>query len=126
MGELVPSTIHCQLPSRRSREENSSSSNVADASQSEESSTESSSELTSEEQRECSPPSKIEGALIYRNGRPLIDVDHALPDGTEITFNCIASMSGERTTWKIICEKGKWIGRQMSCGTLQINGLLNW
>lgn len=117
MGELVPSTIHCQLPSRKSREENlpTSSSDTDDASHADESSTENSREETSAEEGECSPPSKIEGALVYRNGKRVHDVDNALPDGTEITFNCIASTQGERTTWKIICEKGDWIGRQMNC-----------
>lgn len=120
MGELVPSTIHCQLPSqlRKSREENQSHSttNADDSTHSDESATESSNEQTSAEEGECSPPSKIEGALVYRNGRPIPDIDNMLPDGTEIKFNCIASTAGERTTWKIICEKGKWIGRQMNCG----------
>lgn len=116
MGELVPSTIHCQLPSRKSREENHSSTLVEDSTHADDSEDESSIEHTSAEIGECSPPSKIEGALVYRNGRPVLDVDNALPDGTEITFNCIASTAGERTTWKIVCEKGEWIGRQMNCG----------
>lgn len=118
MGELVPSTIHCQLPSRKSREENHSdpTTDMDDSTHADESSTESSHEEERGEIGECSPPSKMDGALVYRNGRPLMDVENFLPDGTEITFNCIASTAGERTTWKIICEKGEWIGRQMNCG----------
>lgn len=118
MGELVPSTIHCQLPSRKSREENQSdpTTDMDDSTHADESSTESSHEEERGEIGECSPPSKMDGALVYRNGRPLMDVENFLPDGTEITFNCIASTAGERTTWKIICEKGEWIGRQMNCG----------
>lgn len=118
MGELVPSTIHCQLP-RRSREENqanTSSSNDEDPTHADESPTESSQEQTSAEEGECSPPSRIQGALVYRNGRRVVDIDNAMPEGTVITFNCIASTAGERSTWKIICEKGEWIGRQMNCG----------
>lgn len=119
MGELVPSTIHCQLPSRKSREESQlqASGNTTDLTHSDESSSESSQELGEPEEGECSPPSKIDGTLVYKNGRRVVlDVENALPEGTEIKFNCIASTAGERTTWKIICEKGEWIGRQMNCG----------
>lgn len=117
MGELVPSTIHCQMPVRKSREENHShSTTIEDAIHADESNTESSQEQNSIEVGECSQPVKIEGALIYRNGRQVTDSDSAFPDGTEITFNCIANTAGERTTWKIICERGEWIGRQMNCG----------
>lgn len=118
MGELVPSTIHCQLPSRKSREETPPSSleHTEDGSHADETATESSAEQDSAEEGECAPPSKLEGALVYRNGRQVVDFDNALPDGTEIKFNCIASTAGERTTWKIICEKGQWVGRQYNCG----------
>lgn len=119
MGELVPSTIHCQLPSRKSREESQlqASGNTTDSTHADESSSENSQELGEPELGECSPPSKIDGTLVYKNGRRVVlDVENALPEGTEIKFNCIASTAGERTTWKIICEKGEWIGRQMNCG----------
>lgn len=43
-------------------------------------------------------------------------MDDGFQSGTEITFNCIASSAGERTTWKIICEDGQWIGRSLNCG----------
>lgn len=51
-----------------------------------------------------------------RNGEPLGDMDDGFQSGTEITFNCIASSAGERTTWKIICEDGQWVGRSLNCG----------
>lgn len=62
----------------------------------------------------CGPPNKVEGALVYRNGESP-DEDEGYPNGTEIFFNCIASVSTERNTWKIICENGNWIGRSYSC-----------
>lgn len=61
----------------------------------------------------CGPPNKVEGALVYKNESP--DKEEGYPNGTEIFFNCIASVSNERNTWKIICENGYWIGRSYSC-----------
>ena len=46
--------------------------------------------------------------------------DSSFPDGTEVTFNCIASIMGEKTTWKIICEDGSWVGRSLNCGMFPI------
>lgn len=46
----------------------------------------------------------------------LAEDESGFESGTEITFNCIASMAGERTTWKIICEDGTWVGRSQICG----------
>lgn len=54
--------------------------------------------------------------MIYRDGEPIIDDERTFPDGTEITFHCIASIVGEKTTWRIICEDGSWIGRSLNCG----------
>lgn len=34
------------------------------------------------------------------------------PHGTEVTFNCIANTMGEKTTWRIHCEDGAWIGQR--------------
>lgn len=53
--------------------------------------------------------------LIYKNDET-VEVEETYQAGTEISFNCIASISGERTTWKIICEDGNWIGRAHDCG----------
>jgi hypothetical protein len=44
----------------------------------------------------------------------------SFPDGTEVTFNCIASIMGEKTTWKIICEDGRWVGRSLNCGMFPV------
>ncbi|KAK9711611.1 WAP-type (Whey Acidic Protein) 'four-disulfide core' [Popillia japonica] len=65
--------------------------------------------------KSCAPPAKVQGSLVYRNGEPLVDNEQNFPDGTEVTFNCIESIMGEKTTWKIICEDGSWIGRSLNC-----------
>lgn len=43
-------------------------------------------------------------------------MESGFQSGTEITFNCIVSAANERTTWKIICEDGAWVGRSLNCG----------
>lgn len=59
---------------------------------------------------------RVQGSLVYRNGEPLVDDERSFPDGTEVTFNCIESIMGEKTTWRIVCEDGSWIGRSLNCG----------
>ncbi|KAJ8978205.1 hypothetical protein NQ317_014721 [Molorchus minor] len=68
----------------------------------------------------CGPPAKVRGSLIYRNGEPVIDDENNFPDGSEVTFNCIESIMGEKTTWKIVCEDGSWIGRSLNCDTEEL------
>ncbi|XP_025833136.1 sushi, von Willebrand factor type A, EGF and pentraxin domain-containing protein 1 isoform X2 [Agrilus planipennis] len=63
----------------------------------------------------CGPPARVQGSLVYRNGKPMIDNEKNFPHGTEVTFSCIESIMGEKTTWKIICEDGSWIGRSLNC-----------
>ncbi|KAJ8937899.1 hypothetical protein NQ318_001672 [Aromia moschata] len=63
----------------------------------------------------CGPPAKVRGSLVYRNGEPVVDDENNFPDGSEVTFNCIESIMGEKTTWKIVCEDGSWIGRSLNC-----------
>ncbi|CAH1957213.1 unnamed protein product [Acanthoscelides obtectus] len=63
----------------------------------------------------CGPPAKVRGSLVYRNGKQIIENDNTFPEGTEVTFNCIESIMGEKTTWKIVCEDGSWIGRSLNC-----------
>ncbi|CAG4983211.1 unnamed protein product [Parnassius apollo] len=70
---------------------------------------------------ECGPPARVQGTLIYRDGT---EVDGSLgmegyPHGTEITFKCIASIMGEKTTWKLICEHGDWVGKSFNCEELE-------
>lgn len=57
---------------------------------------------------------------MCRNGEQVVgETDSGFQSGTEITFNCIASAAGERTTWKIICEDGAWVGRSLNCGKIE-------
>ncbi|CAB3368986.1 Hypothetical predicted protein [Cloeon dipterum] len=67
----------------------------------------------------CGPPARVQGSLLYKDGSPIADGDKSFPDGTEVTFDCIASIMGEKTTWKISCEDGGWIGRSLSCASLE-------
>lgn len=59
---------------------------------------------------------RVKGSLIYKNGEPVESEEDNFPHGSEVTFNCIESILGEKTTWKIICEDGSWIGISLSCG----------
>ncbi|EAA12905.5 AGAP007761-PA [Anopheles gambiae str. PEST] len=110
LGSLTPETINCgYISSRKSRDDDSSSIIVLDGNN-----------VTSSEDendgRECGPPGKIHGSLVYKNGEQMDEnSEEGFPSGTEITFDCIASITGEQTTWKIICEDGQWIGRSMNC-----------
>ncbi|KAJ2938869.1 hypothetical protein O0L34_g17677 [Tuta absoluta] len=70
---------------------------------------------------ECGPPARVQGTLIYRDGT---EVNGTLgfegyPHGTEITFKCIASIMGEKTTWRLICENGDWVGKSFNCEELE-------
>lgn len=54
--------------------------------------------------------------ILHRNGAPLSDMDEGFESGTEITFNCIKGAFDERSTWKIVCVDGAWIGKSSNCG----------
>lgn len=63
---------------------------------------------------------RVQGTLVYRDGAEVngtLGVE-GYPHGTEITFRCIASIMGEKTTWKLICEQGNWVGKSFNCGEL--------
>lgn len=66
--------------------------------------------------KDCGSPERIQGSLIYQNDEIDLDDNHGFPTGTEILFNCISSGVGERSTWKIVCEDGEWIGKSFNCG----------
>ncbi|ERL92458.1 hypothetical protein D910_09772, partial [Dendroctonus ponderosae] len=68
----------------------------------------------------CGPPAKVRASLVYQNGIPLLDDENNFPDGSEVSFNCIEGLMGERTTWKIVCEDGSWIGRSLNCEAEEI------
>lgn len=64
----------------------------------------------------CKSPQKFDEYLNYKHDT--ITADAGFPDGTEILFSCIPSVTGETKTWKIICEGGIWVGRAVPCGNL--------
>jgi hypothetical protein len=118
LGSLTPQTINCgYLTSRKSRDD------TAEADTSEASAESNSTMLIDEDNeilgKECGTPMKIDEMLLYKNEVILPDSDEGYPTGTEITFDCIPSITGEKTTWKIICEDGSWIGRSVGCGKFQ-------
>ena len=78
--------------------------------------TSSSSAEDEHEGKDCGHPNIVHGALIYKNGEQVEESEEGYPSGAEISFDCIASITGEQTTWKIICEDGQWIGRSVNCG----------
>ena len=106
LGSLTPQTISCSFStSRKSRDDDEQMNFLLDDGN-----------LTNSiEENDCGPPSKELAMLIYKN-EEMTDVEETYPAGTEISFNCMASVTGERTTWKIICEDGSWIGRAHDCG----------
>lgn len=110
LGALTPQTISCSFStSRKSRDDDEQTNFITD---------EGNSTSSSEEGGECGTPSKEMAMLIYKNDEP--EIEETFPAGTEISFNCIASITGERTTWKIVCEEGNWIGRAHDCGMLKL------
>ncbi|XP_012545704.3 uncharacterized protein LOC101741571 isoform X2 [Bombyx mori] len=70
---------------------------------------------------DCGPPARVQGTLIYRDGAEVNESinDEGYYHGTEITFRCIASIMGEKTTWKLICEDGRWMGKSFNCEELE-------
>lgn len=62
----------------------------------------------------CGPPQRFSDYLNYKYDE--IPQDGHFPSGTEIQFLCIESVTGERKTWKIVCDDGVWIGRSVECG----------
>lgn len=129
LGKLTPQIISCSFStSRKSREDDERANFITDEGN-----------LTSSmEESECGPPSKELAMLIYKNEDVAEvteastddhehehEVEESYPSGTEISFNCITSISGERTTWKIICEDGHWIGRAHDCGKFYLHHQFN-
>lgn len=107
LGSLTPQSLSCSFStSRKSRDDSDERTNFI---------TDEGNLTSSSEEGECGAPSKELAMLIYKNDET-VEVEETYQAGTEISFNCIASISGERTTWKIICEDGNWIGRAHDCG----------
>lgn len=106
LGALTPSTVSCSFTaSRKSRDEDERTNLIIDEGN-----------TTSSEEDVCGPPAKELAMLIYKNEDQGDFEEETYPSGTEISFSCIPSITGERTTWKVICENGQWIGRAHDCG----------
>lgn len=109
LGSLTPQIISCSFTPKKSREDEMNNFIVDDGNM-----------TSSSEEGDCGPPSKDQAMLIYKN-EDIPDVEDTYQAGTEISFSCIPSITGERTTWKIICESGHWIGRAHDCGKIFLN-----
>ncbi|XP_050052699.1 sushi, von Willebrand factor type A, EGF and pentraxin domain-containing protein 1 isoform X2 [Dermacentor andersoni] len=75
--------------------------------------------------RPCSAPERLHNALAFRSSSPSRSEEDGgedsrgllqFPHGTEVVFRCIDSAGGgERSTWKLLCEDGSWLGRPEKC-----------
>ncbi|XP_065288915.1 sushi, von Willebrand factor type A, EGF and pentraxin domain-containing protein 1 isoform X4 [Dermacentor albipictus] len=75
--------------------------------------------------RPCSAPERLHNALAFRSSSPSKSEEDGgedsrgllqFPHGTEVVFRCIDSAGGgERSTWKLLCEDGSWLGRPEKC-----------
>ncbi|XP_023218660.1 sushi, von Willebrand factor type A, EGF and pentraxin domain-containing protein 1-like isoform X2 [Centruroides sculpturatus] len=83
--------------------------------------------------RPCQSPERLQNTLIYPAIRSLppsvtlrdqeeIDSSQLIgenektqPHGTEVRFKCITGITGEKTTWKIVCQDGDWVGGTYKC-----------
>lgn len=113
LGALTPSSISCSFSQKKARDDSEGTSLIIDDGNS----------TNSLEEDECGPPSKELLMLFYQAERSeeLIESDETFPSGTEILFNCIASITGDRATWKIVCENGNWIGRAHDCSEFEMH-----
>lgn len=109
LGSLTPQTFSCSYTaSIKLRDDGDLHTNFI---------TDDGNATSSGEEGDCPPPSKELAILIYKNEDIIENEEMATyPSGTEISFSCIPSITGERTTWKIVCEQGTWIGRAHDCG----------
>ncbi|GFU09299.1 uncharacterized protein NPIL_634311 [Nephila pilipes] len=55
-------------------------------------------------------------AAIRREKLPSGGSNRYFPNGTEVLFKCLSAYSGKKTTWKIVCQDGVWVGRPHNCG----------
>ncbi|XP_077534783.1 sushi, von Willebrand factor type A, EGF and pentraxin domain-containing protein 1-like isoform X3 [Haemaphysalis longicornis] len=74
--------------------------------------------------RPCSAPERLHNALAFRSSsQSAVESDEEdsrgllqFPHGTEVVFRCIdGAGGGERSTWKLLCEDGSWLGRPEKC-----------
>ncbi|XP_065566642.1 sushi, von Willebrand factor type A, EGF and pentraxin domain-containing protein 1-like isoform X3 [Artemia franciscana] len=77
--------------------------------------------LHGSKRKSCGAPTRTEGSIIFQNGEPIGEEERRFPDGTEVVFRCALGILGEKTTWKIICEDGFWVGKSYSCDAVGLN-----
>ncbi|GIX99185.1 sushi, von Willebrand factor type A, EGF and pentraxin domain-containing protein 1 [Caerostris darwini] len=82
--------------------------------------------------RPCGPPERQQNTLLYpTTGKSRSKSSSMMADdpeetgtegqprwyahNTEVRFNCIRGIYGEKTTWKIVCEDGNWVGGAYKC-----------
>ncbi|GFT60912.1 sushi, von Willebrand factor type A, EGF and pentraxin domain-containing protein 1, partial [Nephila pilipes] len=79
--------------------------------------------------RPCGPPERQQNTLLYpttksrKTGGALSDEPDVVTENqprwyahnTEVRFNCIRGIYGEKTTWKIVCDDGNWVGGAYKC-----------
>ncbi|XP_054715425.1 sushi, von Willebrand factor type A, EGF and pentraxin domain-containing protein 1-like [Uloborus diversus] len=135
-GKLQPNIPKCLAVASRKSEFGSSTAQLVmtqiDSTLSE-TSTSTSSDL-------CTLPERLHNTLLYR-GSTFIEPPNSkgmqstaslkrdnLPSGsgganryfpneTEVLFKCLSAYSGKKTTWKIVCQDGVWVGRPHNCDT---------
>lgn len=80
----------------------------------------------------CTLPERLRNTLLYRGSTfvepsnrmglsrreklPSGDDNRYFPNGTEVLFKCLSAYGGKKTTWKIVCQDGVWVGRPHNCG----------
>ncbi|XP_035217314.1 sushi, von Willebrand factor type A, EGF and pentraxin domain-containing protein 1-like isoform X1 [Stegodyphus dumicola] len=86
----------------------------------------------------CTLPERLHNTLLYRGSTfveptnsagilatasfrrqklPSGGANRYFPNGTEVLFKCLSAYSGKKTTWKIVCQDGVWVGRPHNCDT---------
>ncbi|KAG8189218.1 hypothetical protein JTE90_013750 [Oedothorax gibbosus] len=85
----------------------------------------------------CTLPERLHNTLLYRGSTfiepkdstgmvakvalrrqkmmPYSSANRYFPNGTEVLFKCLSAYSGKKTTWKIVCQDGVWVGRPHNC-----------
>lgn len=82
----------------------------------------------------CTLPERLHNTLLYR-GSTIVEPSNPLslittrrdkmpsgganryfPNATEVLFKCLSAYNGKKTTWKIVCQDGVWVGRPHNCG----------
>nr|XP_042910927.1 sushi, von Willebrand factor type A, EGF and pentraxin domain-containing protein 1 [Parasteatoda tepidariorum] len=73
----------------------------------------------------CTLPERLHNTLLYRGStfiqppgystQQQSEGNRYFPNGTQVLFKCLSAYSGKKTTWKIVCQDGVWVGRPHNC-----------